>query len=426
MPTTRSLPVIMPRIAGQRWSCHSCAYCCRALVVHLTDDDRERIEGQGWRERLGVAPFVRIGRGWALNKRADGACVFLDHSNRCRIHSEFGEQAKPLACRLYPFSVRSVRGGWLVALRFDCPSVIESKGKPIEQHRFGLEETVKGLPDLRPDETAVDLQRGVRASAEEADGVVRRFTHWLGRDKLPMTGRLIRAARLTTTLAEATLGKVRGPRFAELLDLLFGAQESESATVPETPTDRQRGMLRQLAFAHAEHVSLAELRSGWGSRMRKRWQQLRSARRLLAGRGRAPNLLGLAANTSIDSIDTVRPATDRVSDVEDILTRYLRARFESRSTFGDGYYGWSIVNGLSALWLSVAVMGWLARCVAASEGRASVCFEDVARALAAVDRAATRLPALGTFSERARVSYLLRDDGVARLIRSYSLCGEAS
>jgi len=85
-----------------------------------------------------------------------------------------------------------------------------------------------------------------------------------------------------------------------------------------------------------------------------------------------------------------------------------------------------VVNGLTALWLSVAAAGWLARYIAAADGKPSVSWKDSAAAVGVVDRAATRLPVLGTFSERARVSYLLRDDGVPRLLYAYSLCGEES
>ena len=72
------------------------------------ESPRARIDEEGWSDKLGVASYVRLGRGWALNKRADGACVFLDDDNRCRIHTAFGEAAKPAACRLFPFSLREV------------------------------------------------------------------------------------------------------------------------------------------------------------------------------------------------------------------------------------------------------------------------------------------------------------------------------
>ncbi|UCC31288.1 MAG: YkgJ family cysteine cluster protein [Phycisphaerales bacterium] len=424
MKTSRSLPVIMPNVANQRWSCHSCGNCCRTLVIHLSDEECKRIDRQGWEEKLGAAPYVYVGRGRVLNKRSDGDCVFLDENTRCRIHNEYGEQSKPLACRVFPFSVRARRGGWQASIRFDCPSVVSSKGTPIGQHRPWLMELVKVLDHGPPeDDDEALLQRGVRAAADEIDMVINRFARWLQSSDLTLADRLIGAARITTTLADTTLKKVRGPRFATLLDLLFNALPGECGGAPAAPTERQRGMLRQLAFAHAEHVTPAEMQAGLLRQLGKRWRQLRDARCFLKGQGRVPQLPGLPGEATFETVESVGPAIDHRRDIEDSNLRYLTARLEGSSVFGDGYYGWPVFDGLAALWLSLAAASWLARCGAASEGKSSVSVEDIGKALGMVDRAATRLPALGTMTERARVSYLLKDDGMARLIHAYSLSG---
>ena len=422
MMNVRSLPVLMPAIAGQRWSCHSCGNCCRTLVEHVTDAERRRIVEQGWAKELGVEPVVRSGRSWVLNKRADGACVFLDEENRCRIHARFGAAAKPLACRVFPFSVRPTRNGWRASLRFDCPSATASKGEPIGAHRAWLGELVGELtPEVRTENEVVLLKRSVRADSREVDELMRRLRHWLDDADVSMTDRLVGAARVTSMLAGAKLKKVRGSRFADLVDLLFETLPGEIATAPETPAAKQRGMLRQAAFAHAEHVTLAELRSGVFGRLRERWMQLRSARRFLKGGGVVPAAPGLAAGVAFAAVESVGPADERPADVEDLLHRYLTARIEGDTVFGAGYYGWPVLDGLAALWLSIAAAGWLARHEAAAEQRERVSFADVATALGVVDRAATRLPALGTWAERARLSFLVLDDGLARLLRAYAL-----
>ena len=422
MGESRSLPVIMPAALNQRWSCHSCGDCCRELVGHLFEADRERIDKQKWADRLGVAPYVRLGRGWALNKRADGACVFLDENGLCKIHAKHGEAAKPLACRIFPFSMRRTHGGWQVSLRFDCPSVTSSTGRPISEYHAWLGELAG---QLRKYEKApvkregADLNRRVAATREETDEVIRRFTEWIGNEELPITRRLIGASRITTTLGRATLGKVRGSRFAELLDLLFAALPGESAIEPVSPTARQRGMLRQLAFAHSEHVSLAELHRGFLSRAGKRWQQLRRGRRFRAGKGIVPRLPGFDTDVRFDEVESVQAEPEQTGDMCDLLVRFITSRLEGRAVFGGGYYGWPVFTGLTALWLSVAAAGWLGCYVAAAGGRRSTTFDDFARGIRIVDRAATRLPALGALSERARVKYLLNEDGVARLGYSY-------
>ncbi len=422
MSSSEPLPVLIPAVPQQRWSCHLCGHCCRTLVEHISQEERDRIASQAWDRELGVEPVVRVGRGWVLNKRPDGACVFLDDQNRCRIHAKYGEDAKPLACRIFPFSVSPVRHGWQASLRFDCPSMASSNGKPVGQYRAWLGDLVTQLDHaVSNDDDAADLQRNLRASVDEIDTVIDRFVRWLKNDNLPFTDRLIGAARITGELSGVTFKTVREQRFGELLELLFKALPGECHARPEPPAPKQRAMLRQLVFAHTEHVSLAEMRSGVIGKLSKRWQQLRTASRFRAGRGSVPVLCGfVASRVAFDAIERVKPKANATGGMEDLIRRYLAARLLSRSAFGKGYYGWPVFSGLAALWISVAATGWLARYAAVSAGRDYFELDDLARAVGVIDRAATRSPSLGTMAERARVAFLLQRDGVARLVAEYT------
>ena len=161
------------------------------------------------------------------------------------------------------------------------------------------------------------------------------------------------------------------------------------------------------------------MRSGLPGKLRKRWQQLGRARRFRIGTGAVPLLPGLEGPATFHAVDSIMPAAEPVAQIEDLFCRYLSARLRGRAVFGRGYYNWPVCTGLAALWLAVAVTGWLARCLAAAEGKQTLSFDGLARALGVVDRAATRSPSLGTLAERARVAYLLRDDGIARLVNRY-------
>jgi len=435
MGSSRALPILLPNIPNQRWSCHSCGNCCRTLVGHLTADERTRIDQQNWTSELGVAPYVPLGRGWALNKHPDGACVFLDEKNQCRIHARFGEAAKPLACRIFPFTVRPTSQGWQAAFRFDCPSAAASKGVPLAENRRWLTEVVDALPPefasprstsirtatagtASSDESAAFGPR-LRATSEEAEMFSRALLRWFRTSELSIDRRVAGAAHLAATLHGATLSKTRGSRFAELLDLLIGALETESAADAPPSTARQRGMLRQIAFVHAEHATLAEARSGFLGRTRKRWAQLRTARRLRIGRGEVPVVAGFDGTARYEDVERVMPDSAASTDVADLLVRYVSARIESRSIFGEGYYGWPMFLGLGALCAAIAAAGWLSRFRAACRGATAFGFDEVAAAIGVVDRAATRLPALGTFAERARMTYLFQGEGLRRLVRDH-------
>ena len=411
----------MPEVPGQRWSCHSCGKCCRGAVVHLFDDDLERIDRQGWVKTMDVRPYVRMGGGYVLNKTPAGACVFLDKNNRCKIHSRFGEPKKPLACRVFPFSARAVTRGWQVSLRFDCPSIVKSEGGPLDHQRAYLADVLRGLEHSPPaEENTGHLQRGLPATSEETEMLLRRFKAWLSREEFPLRNRLFAAARLTAALNMGRFKETRGRHFGEMLDSLFATLPTEIGRWPAPCTSKQRGLLRQLAFAHSKHVSHEEARANLVARVRKRWEQLRGARRFLAGRGPVPDLPGCDADVTFEQVEAVRCPAQTTAGVEELLSRYLTARLEGRSVFGDGYYGWPIFAGLGALWLALAATGWIARYLAAVGGRETLLWDDVGEALGIVDRAATRVPSLGTSTERVRLSYLVREDGLAALVGEYA------
>ncbi len=134
-----------------------------------------------------------------------------------------------------------------------------------------------------------------------------------------------------------------------------------------------------------------------------------------------PVIKGIANVTTFDTVEACGGCPSDCDEVEEMLLRYLLARIESDSVFGSGYYGWPIFAGLGALWLALAVTGYLARCSAVGDQRTILSSQDVVTALGMVDAAATRLPALGTTAERIRIAYLLQHDGIARLLFAYSL-----
>lgn len=419
------LPVIMPRIPGQRWSCHSCGNCCRSLTGHLTEDDRRRIDAHDWHAELGVPPYVPLGRGFVLNKTAEDACVFLDAENRCRIHSRFGEAAKPVACRIFPFSVRRTSASWQGSLRFDCPSITGNRGALIEENRSWLGGLVDEIQSEIPPSDIVELQTGLRASPDEETAFLKRLTQWLDgvgpAAELPLMERIRGAAHLSSLLAGARFDRVRGQRFEELLDILFTNLPQELTIPLPPPSSRQVGLFRQCVLVHTEHATLAEARAGFGGRTRMKLAQLVRARSMRRGRGTAPPLRGftLPHRPQFTAIECVRPNQSDTYSVTDLIRRYIAARIEGRSVYGAGYYAWPLFVGFCALWLGIAAVGWLARYRAAGQNRGEISFDDVASALGVVDRAATRLPSVGSLAERLRTTYLTHDDGIVRLVSAF-------
>lgn len=391
-----------------------------------------------------MPPYLRIGGRTLLNKHTDGACVFLDRETKhCRIHEKHGFDAKPLACRIYPFSLRAVPEGWSASLRFDCPSVAKNEGEPLHRHLSWLGPLSRELThdgDIGSD--CPRLFDREWATPFETAAAISLFSRLLTQSERSTSEAVARAADTTTTLLNLDYTSVREERFKELLDMLLKSAGGDSERA-QPPTPSQRAMLRELTYAHAEHLSPTEQKSRGFSRLLLRFKHLGRARRFRRGKGAVPNVWGVPKGIRLEEASKAQPArsvsdssastttgsardTPRQGDrMNELLKRYLIQRLESRSIFGHGYYEWPMFEGLLALWASVAVVGYLARLFAVAAGRERLIWEDAFEALRIVDRSATRSPALGRGIERWRIRWLARGGGIARLVNEYALTQDA-
>src|SRR6185437_17142309 len=84
----------------QNWDCHVCGTCCQEYRVTITEEEKQRIEAQGWDREAdlgGREPFLvhDAKRGlYILNHRDEDSCVFLSDTGRCRIHERFGYETQ--------------------------------------------------------------------------------------------------------------------------------------------------------------------------------------------------------------------------------------------------------------------------------------------------------------------------------------------
>ena len=122
--------VVLP---DERFSCHSCTNCCRDWHVELLGDEAEKIQALAWNggdPLSGARVLLRHAGRTFLAHQPDGSCIFLNSANGlCRIHEQFGADAKPLGCRLFPFQiVPTFQGEATVTARFDCPTARRNEG----------------------------------------------------------------------------------------------------------------------------------------------------------------------------------------------------------------------------------------------------------------------------------------------------------
>jgi len=418
----------MPRTAEQRYSCHSCAGCCRDFTVQLRAEDVVRLNEQQWEQRLGRSPIVHFrGRDW-LRQREDGACIFLQENGLCRIHDEFGLENKPLACQMFPFALAPTEKGIQVGLSYACPSMINNRGVELSRHADDVRRMARLVPELRQGQPRpVMLNARLEAAVDEEQAMIRAFERLLGRVDLSMGKRLDGAAWLTSMLRQAKLENVRGKRLDELLDLLVESFSEEIDAAPlQLPTSRQMKVLRQIVFAHVEDVKIGEVQGhGIGGRAITQFRRHHAFGR---GRGAVPPVgPQWPALLRFEMVDGVQPATDeaQIRPIDFLLLRYVRSRIMGGRTWGAGYYGWPIITGLEALWMMLAATGWLARLHAGADGRSALTMADVQAALLRTDRAAGRAPWLGSRGEKLRLAWLAEAAGVGRLLHTMRLTEES-
>lgn len=354
----RSLPVL------QNWDCHGCSDCCRTYAVPVSVEEMERIKKQNWAAEPGfqsIELFTSVKGNTSLAHRPGGGCVFLNDEGRCRIHAKFGSEAKPLACRAYPFVL--VPGGdhWRVGLRFTCPSVAENKGRPMALHAkdaaaFGAELEPRGLPAELP---PPPLQPGQVVAWPDLFRFIATFSSIVSKPDAPMEFKLRHVLALTKQLRTLVYDKVTGPRLTELLDLLTESSREDVEPVEFVPPPGWVGrtVFRQLAAIHTR-VDLGPNRGtmtegGWFRRMLAGY-------RFAWGAGPVPPVNGLLP-PGVTFEDALRPTGPLPPESEELLSRYFRVKLDSFQFAGTINFHLPFWTGLDSLVLIFPMTMWLSR-----------------------------------------------------------------
>jgi lysine-N-methylase len=357
-----------------------------------------------------------------LAQRADGACVFLDERGLCRIHAKFGEAAKPLACRIYPFAFHPAGRQVVVGLRYSCPSAVANRGKPVVQRAAELREIADlvvpaGVERLPPPR----VSPGQRVEWSDFLAFVHALERLLAEPDASIAVKWCRATTWIDLVSQARFEKIRGARLDEFLALVSEAARAEwpQRTIAELPPGDAPPPLavqqfRLAAAFYARKDTEADRAQGW----RSRWRLLRAAWKFARGTGATPVLRDDLPPVPFDALE--RPFGAWPSEVEEILTRYFQVKVHGLHFCGPAFYGFDFVQGARSLALVLPVVAYLARWFAAAEGRASLSTEDVSRALAVADHNHGYSESLGGWNARRRLQLLAGLDAFHPLIRWYA------
>ena len=414
-----SLPVL------QNWDCHNCGGCCRQHQIEITEAEYQRIADQKWTAADGVADggLVRE-RHWSgkssyrLAHQSDGACAFLTEKGLCRIHAKFGEAAKPLACRVYPYAFHPAGKSVAVSLRFSCPSVVKNAGRSMTQQ---ISE-IRSLADAVVPSRAASIPPPKLNAVEQVDWpdflkFVEALYATFQQPDIPLSMRLLQGFVWTSLVAQATFSKLRGDRIHEFLELVQQAARDEISNlpaIPAAPSSVGQLYFRLLVAQYARKDTAADLSGGWLGR----WQLLRAVWKFSRGRGTIPPLQAAFQPVLFESLE--KPFGPLTAEQDELLTRYFLVKVQGLHFCGPAYYDVPFVEGFQSLALMFPVTLWLARWLAVGEGQSQLSTDHIARALAIADHHHGFSPALGQPAARSRVRQLAGSADIPRLILRYS------
>ncbi|MBD3673649.1 MAG: YkgJ family cysteine cluster protein [Planctomycetaceae bacterium] len=411
----------------QNWSCHNCGGCCRQHLIAITTEEKKRIDKQGWTAKDGIPADVNLveknpdskTRPWRLGHQPDGACVFLQADGLCRIHAKFGEDAKPLACRLYPYAFHPMGSKITVGLRYSCPSVVANKGAPVSDQLKDLKKYAKGVvpdnykqtlpPNVKPKETSLDWPDILR--------IVNALDASFEADDIPFTLQLLRAVSWVDLLAQSHFDKIKGARLTDLLELIVAAAEMEVDELSDEPprvSRLGRVMFRLMISVYGRKETQQEL----DSPMKSRLLSFRATMKFAWGAGTTPELYELLPRVRFADIE----AFDRglPDGFEELFRRYLRMKIQGMHFCGAAYYGYPLTTGFYSLAMMVPVTLWLARWIAVGQEHDCVTQDDLELALTIADHHHGYSPVLGLGPFRKRIEYLHAFGDIPRLILKYT------
>jgi lysine-N-methylase len=408
----RHLPVL------QNWDCHECGQCCKEYAIFVTPGERARIEAQGWAGRpdfAGIPLFVRDGLlsdQWRLNHRADGGCIFLDPTGRCRIHAEFGGTQKPLACQVYPYVLIPAGDHWRVGVRYACPSASGNLGRPVTRQATEIASFAMQLED-REGVRRRSLKPPRLAGRQRIpwDDLVRIATR-LSRDVMadtrrPLADRWRHVLQFLAVGRSSDFSRIAGPRVDEFMRLVIPATATLPTDVP-SPSGLGRLLFRLTAALYCRRDTGAKR----GRYQTNRWRLFRAAARFARGTGPIPPLHAMIPEVTFEAMET--PAGPIPTASDELLTRYYRTKLESLQFTGPIHYHASFWLGLESLALTLPVTLWLSRAFAGRPRESAI-----ELALQIVDDNFGYNPLLGSFRQKWATRTLAARGELSRLIAWY-------
>ncbi len=399
---------------SQTLGCVGCGKCCGNWAVPVTEEEIRRISAL----KISGLPipvaecFQKRRGGWYL-KKENKHCIFLDSEKKCRIHSQFGFEAKPLTCRLYPLDVRSWEDGSVSAsLRCDCPAAACGQGDELRSCKPQILALAKELEERRKIPAVAEYSEVIAPVTERLREIAEGYKRILLEKSVPEKIRFYAAACLIHFHANEKNSDdiLEAEEFGNDAFAFFKRSVDNLSAYLEEPPKLKPDIL--VAF---RYLLWSFLRADDEVSHLQRIASTAASLRFILGRGtlqRSSAKLNVSAKTLIAAMRKCRPEQGAFAP----YLQFVRGHLDSLHFCGTPAHGLSFEDGMLYLLASYPAVYALSAVFALNRGSLKQNSDDVTRAVILLDHGFLRTRLYTLRSVRTALRKLVSEENFAALL----------
>jgi lysine-N-methylase len=376
------------------------------------------------------SPWWRWWRKKYRLRTQDDRCIFLDDKGLCKIHAKYGLEAKPFACRLYPYILVPVGDHWRISLRYACPSATDNKGRSLAEQKQEIVSYARQMEQWDVPANVVKADSGAEGDSqgsltrlpvlkgrtttswEDLDIFVKAMIAIVQDQRDSFLRRMLRLVAFVRICKDAKFEKVSGKKLKEFLHLV------EAGNAAEVPRDLTKIPKPKWIGRILFRTSLAIfMRKDSGVRRgiaaRSRLGLMAAMMRMASGKGKIPELQKGLPDWTFAQFEQTRLGPLEPASVE-LLERYYSVKLDSCQFFGAACFDLGFWEGIAFLLLTFPCILWLARGYLERGQKAAL-----EKAINIVDENYAYNPLLGHARQKLATRLLFSQGELERLIAWY-------
>ncbi len=332
---------------GIRFDCSGCSNCCLQWPVPLTQEDYERISNknrllntQASFRNLRSSKDNLLAFTHTLEKNDNGSCEFLAEDKRCRLHLEYGIEAKPSMCMLFPYSFTVTPDEVLATLSFASSAVLYNNGRLLSEQNETLESQFQVFSRLFKPNTKLWHQLQI------IDGQPLNWNSFkeIDNEILSLAERKDQTSAAKTEDEENVVPRNLNSKLVKIGKLIQDKLGNPALAERDPPFEAKPAIADQILLKHLDRLYFP-------SQVFAEDKYDLDARALVSELVTAPHAVSFGkGNTEIAFSDLVSSRLNSLPDeTDELIDRFLYVRVFSKLYFGPGFHHLSLLSGLNHL-----------------------------------------------------------------------------